>query len=182
MNIRFTEQDADTCGYRFNCGPSALCAALGLTPAEIRPHLLDFESKGYMSPTMMMRVLKGLGVGYDTMYRGDIPGRQNLDLTEGEVALVRVQWSGPWCNHGVPMAARYKATHWIAAGVKGTGWAYDVNAMLDEGNCNGLISYRNWAEQLVPWLIKELRPKADGDWWITHIHVLELDAWKGLGK
>lgn len=81
--IRFTEDDAQAAweAWRFNCGPGALCAITGMTPAELRPHLGDFENAACVG-----------------------------------------------------------------------GW----------------ISWKEWATQLVPWLLKECHPKATGGWWPTH--------------
>jgi hypothetical protein len=162
--VRFTLDDAQRAGdeWRFNCGPAALCAVLDMTPDEIRPHLLDFERKGYTNPTLMFDVLKNLGVNYRLTYRGD-----NLHpaprITFG---LMRVQWAGPWTRPCVPMRARYRETHWVAA----TGDAvFDVNAMC----VGGWIPWEEWSFQLVPWLIRECCPKGDGNWWPTH--VLEIE-------
>ena len=62
--LRFTFADGQKAWeeWGFNCGPGALCAAL--TPEQLRPHLLDFESKRYTNPTLMEDVLNGMGVGW----------------------------------------------------------------------------------------------------------------------
>lgn len=50
--LRFGVDEAQAASdeWGFNCGPAALCAVLGLTPAELRPHLGDFERKRYTKP------------------------------------------------------------------------------------------------------------------------------------
>lgn len=160
--VPFTIDDAEAASdeWNFNCGPAALCAVLNRTPAELRPHLLDFEQKGYTNPSLMFSILKKLGVQHRQTYRGD-----NLTpdpMPHVEYGLVRVQWGGPWTRLGVPMAARYRQTHWIAmAGAE----VFDVNAMC----VGGWLPYAEWADQLVPWLIRECVPKGDGTWWQTHV-------------
>jgi hypothetical protein len=101
--------------WNFNCGPGALCAVLGKTPEEIRPHLLDFERKGYTNPTLMADILRGLGVSFRRVYecQHKVDGREPVYPSFG---LVRLLSSG----------------------------------------------------QVVPWLLRECEPKADGTWWPTH--------------
>jgi hypothetical protein len=62
--VRFTEEDARRAhgAWGANCGPGAIAAVLRLTLDELRPHLLDFERKGYTNPSLMYAVLRGLGV------------------------------------------------------------------------------------------------------------------------
>jgi hypothetical protein len=169
--VRFTLDEAQAAadGFNFNCGPASACAILGLTPAEIRPHLLDFEAKGYTNPTLMAGILTGLGVRHRQVYRGDtdaaIPTWPNY-------GLVRIQFAGPWTKPGVPMAARYRATHMI--GYRKIGGAraqvFDINAMC----AGGWIPVREWEDELIPWLIRECYPKADGEWWPTHCIEVEI--------
>lgn len=156
--VRFNVDEANAAGeeWGFNCGPGALCAVLGLTPAEIRPSLGDFESKGYTNPTLMARVLHAYGLVHRQTYRSDHPGRCRI-----ERGLMRVQWAGPWTKPGVPMAARYRHTHWVA--VSGD-QVFDLNAIC----VGGWIPFDEWQYRLVPWLICEACPKGTGEWWPTH--------------
>lgn len=158
QRVRFDVHEANAAAdaWGFNCGPGALCAVLRLTPAELRPTLGDFESKGYTNPTLMAEVLRAHGVRHTPVYRRDEPGRCSLNF-----GLMRVQWAGPWTRPGVPMAARYRQTHWVAvAGDE----VFDINAMC----VGGWIGRLEWESKLVPWLIREACPKGCGEWWPTH--------------
>lgn len=161
--VRFTLSDAQKAGddWGFNCGPGALCAVLDMTPDELRPKLGDFERKGYTNPTLMKETLTRCGAAQFLVHRSDKPGigiPPKLDL-----ALVRVQWAGPWTQPGVPWAARYRHTHWI--GVRNnSSEIFDINAMCS----GGWLPHDEWAYQLVPWLIGKVVPKGDGGWWPTH--------------
>jgi hypothetical protein len=151
--------------WQFNCGPAALCAITNKTPAEIRQHLGDFESKGYTNPMLMASILNGLGIPFERVFQCTGPTRvpwsdQNLP----EFGLMRVQWGGPWTNEGVPMRARYRHTHWVAIDRAHPTRVFDVNAVC----VGGWIPWSEWVTQLVPWLLKEVAPKANGEWWPTH--------------
>lgn len=141
-----------------NCGPGAIAAVLALTLEELRPHLLDFERKGYTNPSLMYAVLRGLGVAY-TVRMG---GRD----TWPSYGLARVQWEGPWMTAGVPVAARYRHTHWIAcAGEQ----VFDINCI----GVGGWVPVAEWRDHVVPWLLKQVEPKANGRWHVTHS--IEID-------
>lgn len=164
--VMFTLEEAQKASeeWNFNCGPAALCAVLGMTPAELRPHLIDFEKKGYTNPSLMFAVLNNLKVDYRKIYRSDQShsGGLNPYPTFG---LVRIQWGGPWTKPGVPMRVRYRQTHWVASRGKSYDLEiFDVNAMCK----GGWLSFTEWSTELVPWLIKEAVLKADGTWWPTH--------------
>jgi hypothetical protein len=160
----FTSDDLDAANaaWGFNCGPSALAVIAGLKPEQLRPHLGDFERKGYTNPTLMFAALRSLGLRY-TLVR----------LVEGQViwprhGLARVQWSGPWCAPGVPYGARYRRTHWVACHHDpsfGT-CIHDINAMHER--CNGWLDEYTWSAKLVPALLRACEPKADGEFWVTH--------------
>jgi hypothetical protein len=166
--IRFSVDDADRAGdeWRFNCGPASLCAVLELTPAEVRPHMQDFEQKGYTNPTLMWAALRSLQAKWSTTTLGRrAPG----SLSWPRFGLARIQWAGPWTAEGVPIKARYRQTHWI-----GSWWpngrsinalrVFDVNAIC----CGGWLPLAEWSKQLVPWLLRECVPRANGEWWKTH--------------
>lgn len=165
--LRFSWEQACAAGdaWGFNCGPAAICAVLNMTPDELRPHMLDFEAKRYTNPSLMVSVLRELGVRFRQVYRGDVPnGDYYVWPREG---LVRVQWGGPWTKPGVPMKARYRKTHWI--GVRHSAdmcEVFDINAMHSEPS--GWILFETWEISLVPWILKHLVPKADGAYWPTH--------------
>jgi hypothetical protein len=170
-SLGFTIADAQKAAddWGFNCGPAALCAITGKTPNEIRPQMGDFERKGYTNPTLMFDVLKRLGVRHRQVFRADyLKARPAIRF-----GLWRVQWDGPWTMPGVPMAARYWHTHWVA--VADFDLIYDVNAMC----VGGWLTSHEWSSQLVPWLIREACPKGNGGWWVTHGIEVGEDAGAG---
>lgn len=168
MRPRFTLDDANAAYDQWgcNCGPAAIAAVCGLTLDELRPHLGDFEAKRYTNPTLMWQILKRVAPERWTKVPADAWPRWGL---------VRIQWGGPWMNAGVPMRARYRHTHWIgccSAPLAST-LIFDVNAMC----VGGWVTLREWRDQLVPWLLGECEPKADGTWERTH--VVEVDVASG---
>lgn len=185
ISLENAQEASDEWG--FNCGPGALCAVLGMTPDSIRPHLLDFEIKGYTNPTLMANILHGLHVRFRRKYECavQVDGRP-LKGDWPRFGLVRIQWGGPWTKEGVPMRARYRQTHWVASrAVDATAWRsdarpmpqpiwpgheiFDVNALC----VGGWLPYDEWAGELVPWLLKQAVPKASGEWWPTHCWEIE---------
>lgn len=171
---RFTLEDAQRAhdAWRFNCGPFALAIMLGLTPDELRPHLGDFEAKGYTNPKLMYQVLYDLlgVVSPDRMKGFNQPCQADGEVMFADYGLSRVQWHGPWMKPGVPIAARYRKTHWVGSMiVDGQTWIADVNAMC----VGGWVPLATWRDQLVPWLLQQCVPGADGAWSLTHRIELE---------
>lgn len=169
--IRFDVDAAEAAGeaWGFNCGPAAICAVLELTPDQVRPHLQDFERKHYTNPTLMFAALKSLGVKIRNHPVRERDGE--YCWPEFPLGLIRIQWDGPWCAPGVPIGARYRRTHWIASardmelfGRPCTLAVFDVNATC----AGGWIRFEEWSKNLVPWLLRECVPKANGNWWLTH--------------
>lgn len=166
MTLQFTLADAQRASDEWgcNCGPSALAAIAGLTLDEVRPLMGDFEKKRYTNPTLMFDCLKRAA--------------QKHWKIEGipTFGLLRIQWEGPWTEPGVPIRVRYRHTHWIGIqqhermGVQYPGkispgaGIFDINAM----SSGGWIAFRDWAATLVPWILEECVPRANGRWHITH--------------
>ncbi len=168
--VRFTDVDtrraAETWGA--NCGPGAIAAILHLTLDELRPHLREFERKGYTNPSLMYAVLRDLGIPFSVRMFSHVGGGGDCQVWP-DYGLARIQWDGPWTAAGVPMAARYRHTHWVAAsGAE----IFDVNAM----SVGGWITAGVWQADLVPWLLRHCEPKANGRWWITHSIQIDLAA------
>jgi hypothetical protein len=156
---RFTAEDAARAYEEWgaNCGPGALAAICGLTLAEARAHLRGFDQKRYTNPSMMWAALAALGKPWR---------RVPWPLTWPEYGLARIQWHGPWMAPGVPPKVAYWHTHWVGArSAPGDIGIFDINAI---GNGTGWCSLKDWGETLVPWLLSECEPKADGLWSITH--------------
>jgi hypothetical protein len=172
MNLRFTAADAERASDEWgcNCGPSALAAITGRSLDEIRQIMGDFERKRYTNPTLMFDSLNRAGVKWWKLE--GIP----------TFGLLRIQWEGPWTEPGVPMRVRYRHTHWVAIqqhermGIQYPGkispdaGIFDINAMAS----GGWIAFRDWAATLVPWIIQECVPRANGRWHITHQVQIEL--------
>ncbi|GAB4368177.1 MAG: hypothetical protein Kow00114_27290 [Kiloniellaceae bacterium] len=170
--LRFTAAEAATAYDQWgaNCGPGAIAAICGLSLNDLRPHLGTFERKRYTNPTLMWQVLKALGV----MWTLQTNGTQAWPV----YGLARVQWEGPWTRPGAPRRARYRHTHWVAAqrrpGRPDDVGIFDINCM----NAGGWVGLKDWAEVVVPWILKECEPQADGRWHLTH--VVEVDPLSAL--
>lgn len=163
---KFTLEDANKANDKWgaNCGPGAIAAIMGMTLDELRPKLHDFEQKCYTNPTLMWKILDGLGAKYNKAVLSSGTDAWSYPV----FGLVRVQWEGPWTEPGVPIAARYRQTHWIAACREKYGaypYIFDINAIC----VGGWIPRNEWEDQLAPWLIKECVPRANGKWHFTHI-------------
>lgn len=88
------------------CGPHALAAAIGATLEQLRPIFAVCSYKGWTSPAIMEKALRFAQVAWSV---------HELKTQEpGHSSILRVQWEGSWLNPGVPIAAAYAHTHWIA--------------------------------------------------------------------
>jgi hypothetical protein len=127
-----------------NCGPCSLAALCGLTLAQLRPHLGDFERRRYANPTHILEACRRIGVRASTASAWPACG------------LAFIQWGGPWLKPGVPIGAAYRNTHWIA--VRQTA-VYDVNA-------GHWISKADWTdpEDWCAVTIARQVPRCDGTW------------------
>ena len=177
MKLQFTKEQMETahdeCGC--NCGPAAVAAICGLSLSELRPHLGDFEAKRYTNPTLMAQILRNVRAKVVEFRR--LNWRFEMERTGRKpwprYGLARVQWEGPLTKDGVPMAARYRHTHWI-----GTSFVNQDNVGIWDVNClnngTGWVSLHEWSMVLVPWLLKECHPRADGKWHLTHAVEIEV--------
>ena len=159
--VRFTLNDAQRAADEWgcNCGPGAVAGILGISLDDAKPHLGDFATKRYTNPTLMWSILRSLGVKFS--YRGGHLGTENWP----SYGLARIQWEGPWTKEGVPRAAAYRHTHWVGARrAPGRTDIFDVNAMC----VGGWVPLAEWGGSLVPWLLAEVAPRANGAWHITH--------------
>lgn len=153
---RFDQGDAVLAydNWGANCGPGALAAIMDMTLDEVRAHLGDFETKGYTNPALMHSALRSIGRPW-----------RKVGAVWPSHGLVRVQWEGPWTEPGVPMRARYRHTHWIGVHREGNAmWIFDINCMC----AGGWVDHHEWANLVVPWLLKQCEPESNGRWHITH--------------
>lgn len=173
---RFTADDVETANdvWGCNCGPAAFAAILELTLDETRHHFgPEFEAKRYTNPTLMLAALRS-ALGPAGMRWRVLPGSRAAGATVGwpTYGLCRIQWEGRWTEPGVPIAARYRQTHWIGlakrapqelSGPFNVG-VWDVNAIA---NGSGWCSLDDWSSKLVPRIL-ESYPGANGRWHVTH--------------
>lgn len=147
--LKFTISDSDRANTEWgaNCGPHALAAILGKTLDEVRPSLGEFP--GYTNPTRLGAALRHFGVPYEL-----VKGMKSNTLCQG---INRVQWEGPWLNPGVPVAAAYYQTHWVAQ-------------CGGQVLCTVVCSFR-WIP--VKWWAEHLAG-AEKKWHITHHYRLTL--------
>lgn len=164
FNLDDAQRAGDTWGL--NCGPAALALVAGKTPDEIRPLLGNFEAKRYMNPTLMFDSLERCGINWKRDIRQWSNGNQGV-IPWPKFGLVRVQWEGPWTAPGVPIRVRYRHTHWVASmAVEGEEQnIFDINCIC----VGGWVSLSEWSQSVVPWLLKQCVPKANGKWHLTHV-------------
>jgi len=177
MHLNFDIEAAEVASdeWGFNCGPAAVAAICGLSLSELRPCLGDFEQKRYTNPTLMSQILRN--VGAKVIEFGRLNWRFEMERAGRKpwprYGLVRIQWEGPWTDAGVPIAARYRHTHWVGARYanKDNVGIWDINCL---NNGTGWVGLSEWTTILVPWLLKECHPRANGKWHLTH--VVEIEA------
>jgi hypothetical protein len=156
----FTEAELQAAheAWGANCGPGALAFALQIPIAKVRGAIPEFDTKRYTSPSMMKAALKHFGCSL-------VGARPVLARHAGpiDLALARIQWTGPWTAPGVPAPVAYRFTHWIATWMDGRElYVFDVNG--------GMRPLASWEEAVVP-ALTALYPKADGGWKPTHVWV-----------
>ncbi len=168
--LKFSLEGAEIANesWGFNCGPAAVAAICGLYLDELRPHLGDFELKHYTNPKLMWEILNNLGVRW--MMQTNTPG----GVQWPNYGLARIQWEGPWTAEGVPMAARYRQTHWV--GVHGLNrlniGIWDINC-LSIDHRTGWVSLDDWTNLMVPFITGNIK-RANGKWHITHAVEIKL--------
>lgn len=181
--LKFTETEALIAGQDWgcNCGPGAIAAVCGLSLADLRPLLHDFENKYYTNPSLMWKVLKTIGVAHQITLNDPNGTRRGGKESLPAYGLARIQWDGPWTWAGVPIRVRYRHSHWIGYSRQGREQGvlfddephvFDINAI----SVGGWIPYAEWADELVPWLLKQCEPEADGLWHVTHAVEITLEG------
>lgn len=181
----FSEEDARRAFEEWgcNCGPTALAFALQTTLDKVRPLFPDFESRRYVSPTMMKWALETAGISFQAVRKCSRSSGSATDqrptapwlssdlicdigpATRGRFSLVRIQFTGPWTAPGSNPRWAYRHTHWI------TSWSERrVELVFD---CNGGVrSLNSWETEIVPLLTSNIQ-RADDGWFPTHIWRLE---------
>lgn len=165
--VRFTTEDAQRAydEWDANCGPGAIAGIMGMTLDELRPHLGDFEKKGYTNPTLMREILRNIKAPVSAILTTCKEEQELRTNPWPYYGLARVQWEGPWTAPGVPMRVRYRHTHWVGTSLQdGERRIFDINCMC----VGGWVSLSEWTDSVVPWLLRQCEPKANGLWHLTH--------------
>lgn len=175
--LQFTADDFHEANDEWgaNCGPGAIAGMLGIPLDVLRPMLGDFEEKRYTNPTLMLQTLARCKA--DNWVRSIRLCASNKWWPE--YGLARIQWEGPWTRPGVPPAAAYRHTHWVGAIT--LPWPLPPNAAHPIGifdinaiSSGGWTTLPCWSDILVPALLADCEPEADGRWHITHTIELVL--------
>lgn len=168
----FTEEQATAAHEEWgaNCGPTALAFALGVGLDYVRESIPGFEEKRYTSPSMMKSALRNLAQEFFAAPTGLSTGLANMFADN--IALVRVQWSGPWTQPGANPKWAYRQTHWIATWLEPHGQFGETHLKLIFDVNGGIRPLLSWEEEIVPLILKSY-PRADGGWFPTHIWRIE---------
>lgn len=152
----FTEDEfkAASDAWGCNCGPGALAFACRASLDRVRAAIPEFDAKRYTSPTMMRDAITAMGRSCTSL-------RTPALVFSEEIALVRVQWTGPWTAPEANPKWAYRQTHWIAVWRDaGQDLVFDVNG--------GIMTFERWKTEIVP-LITAHVARADGGWHHTHL-------------
>lgn len=152
-----TDTEAAWHAWQANCGPAALAAILGKQVAEVRDAFPDFPAKPWCNPTAMRAALQSLRVAYD------VRGGGSFGTDPPRRGLAFIQWVGPWLDKGVPIAAAYRNTHWIAV---------DGSERWDVNEPERWMPANEWATVMVA-RFKAEKPKISG-WFLRT--AIELDV------
>lgn len=164
IGLKFSSEDLMTAfkTWNCNCGPAALAAALGCSLDRSLELIPDFRRCKYTSPTMMSEALNKSGHYWKEMTRARKTPRELCPAVLPDAGLVRVQWTGPWTQPGVNPKWAYRLTHWFASfRMSADEWCvFDINS--------GPVLWDEWRDT-IPALITAEIPRADGDWYLTHL-------------
>jgi hypothetical protein len=171
VDYPFTEDEARTANseWHCNCGPAALAFALQIGLDKVRAALAPtgFEQRRYTSPTMMREALANLDQDFDAVRnphggRNYKAGVQSMFSTDNHIALVRIQWTGPWAADGKTQKWAARQTHWITCWRNAGSWpcVFDING--------GVRLFDSWEREIVPLIVAEY-PRADGGWYPANV-------------
>lgn len=157
LKYTFSDEDARRAHEEWgaNCGPGALAVCLDMTLEELRPKLqsVAFEEKFYMTPSMMIEVIRACGARLRSTTSNVFPRH----------GLCRVQFHGPWTLPGANPRWAYRFTHWIHVRQSTTrtvgAWIFDING--------GWMDLPAWEADILPKLTTQHKG-ATGMYSITH--------------
>lgn len=200
LTCPFTEDEllAAHKAWGCNCGPAALAFALQTTLDTVRPAIPEFESRRYTSQIMMAAALRYFGETFSVV-RDPSKGRNSRERIESmfveQVALARIQWTGPWTERDASAKWACLHTHWIACwrdqsaarvvfsqaspgvdpGAFNSKVGIDPIAGAMVYDCNvGVIEFSEWESTIAPAIIRSI-PRADGGWFAA-------DVWRLSGR
>lgn len=162
----FTEAEALAANKNWgaNCGPQALAFALQCKLDRAYNLISGFAAKRYMNPTMMSNAIYQAGRTFKSI---PVPKRNaggGLDIEpmfDARIAIVRIQFTGPWTKAGANPKWGYRFTHWIAT------WHEREVPLVFDCNC-GIEAVSTWEIEVVPRITESIE-NADGGWFPTHI-------------
>lgn len=170
--VRFTGRDVYHANeaWGFNCGGGAICAALRMTPEEVRPHLKGFERKGHMNRTDMVKALTSIGAAFFQGARNRVAGMNGAPRHAWPShGIALIQFGGSHMKPGVPAVARGEHTHWVACHQfhprAGKLRIYDLN--FEER----WLELEEWERLFVPVFVADNK-RRDGSWWLTRVFAI----------
>ena len=162
--------------WQASCGPAALAAVLHRPLAQVRHLLAGYDQRGYMNPTHMQLALGGARCWWQKLR----PGEDGPSY-----GLAFVQWLGPWCDKGVPVAAAYRKTHWVGMALcEDTGlMLYDINACSEMSHDGAWVPWRWWHEEVRPEITKTIKAATGGSYirWSCDVVLAQLPAREETG-
>ena len=156
-----------------NCGPASLAAILQRSVMSLRPFLGNFERRGTTTPRHLLAALHAVGLERTAV---TLHTRQRQVAGLGHAApsawprlygLAFVQWTGPWCATGVPVAAAYRRTHWVGTALTQEygQMLYDINAWGHEASQGAWLTRACWEDRILTAITRAI-PRADGGYYV----------------
>ncbi len=162
MSLPYTSQEsaAAHAEWKASCGHHSIAAACNIPLNKVKEACPKLT--GWMSPTMVSQTLEKLGK-CPRCYKENKTMNQPPDHI---VAICRLQYEGRWMEPGVPMAARYKETHYVAivGGALVMDTTHDTNILLPWER------WKSWADEYTA-----TRPRKSTGWhfsgiWLPNDH------------
>lgn len=170
MSVILTRADLDANEWAA-CGQTAVAALIKVPLASVRA---AFPPHPWCNLRDMQTALTKLGTRWhhsppDTTAPPTMRGAR--PATWPKRGLVQIFFHGPWDAPEVPIAASYKASHWVAveplrapSGAAAESMVFDVNT-LDMGMNGGWAPRSWWEKHVLPDLIACFR-RTTGGWWV----------------